>query len=119
MGVKFTNPVIRTVQLMHLEVRATWIEKQYQPVYVVIFEERPIIMRRSKYISFNVNASPEGVFSIFDNNVCTQTSKNGGGDGWIYKKTKGFTLVVNSYKSLNSFIFLKPELSLNVIVTLC
>lgn len=43
----------------------------------------------------------------------------GEGDGWVYKKTKGFTLVVNSYKSLNSFIFLKPELSLNVIVTLC
>lgn len=42
----------------------------------------------------------------------------GEGDGWVYKKTKGFTLVVNSYKSLNSFIFLKPELSLNVIVTL-
>lgn len=39
-------------------------------------------------------------------------------DGSI-KKPKWFTLVVNSYKSLNSFIFLKPELSLNVIVTLC
>lgn len=46
--------------------------------------------------------------------------KNGGGDGWVYKKNfKGFILVVNSNKSLNSFIFLKFELLLNVIVILC
>lgn len=31
----------------------------------------------------------------------------GEGDGWVYKKTKGFTLVVNSYKSVKQFYIFK------------